>query len=1109
MAIRDRIVKALRLPAGSTTQTAEQIAATQLQSGLAGTPLERDPQDAIVPFAPNQALWPAFLNQPRPDGRADPRRYQYPVAWNIQITEQRVVPFQLLRDIAEQADIVRKCVETNKSIIAGLKWDITLSDDAVRRVMDEQQVGQVKAAKIARDTLMPDITAAKDFWRMPDRINGMTWQEWIMLLIEEVMVIDALSIYPNRTVDNKNLHSLVILDGATIKPLINEYGNRPHPPFPAYQQIIYGYPRGEFTASADADGEFTADDLVYAPRWRRANTPYGYSPVEKSLPVVDLYLKRQQWLRTEYTDGVTPDVFLKADDQFGNNAQLLRQFEAIFNDDLSGNMEQRRRARLIPNGFEPHFPPSVDSKFSSEYDEYLIKQICGHFGVLPSQIGVVPREGLGGKGHQDGEANSAETIGIRPVVEWIGELCSQLSYRFLGMPKDLKFVLTDGTEDDEFAQATRRQLEFFSGQKPLNEIRSEMGATLYSFPEADQPMVMAGSMLTPVAAAFEAVAATPDLVDDPDTEEVEAEAETKALELTQFIKWSKGSRNRAFVFKSVAPDLADQLNALASADADAARHLAATLRKQGGNPKVRKGREPFPPNHPARIASDKLVEIYTDKFASLGVVNTETIADEFLSLPDGADAHQWVNRNVELWGERGVALLKDLYWEAGWMGHVAAKRQVKTARERMKSPMAIGDVDWDNWTPGNPDAAQKLFDAAPGFRGLLADAGKEIKGIEDNYKDRIANSLAIAALEGRSPLDAARDIEALIGSRERAEMIAHTEMAIANAQATVDTYTEMGVSHVDWETSGDADVCEDCQANEAGSPYLLDEAPEAPAHPNCGCQLSPSAFDSLEENQLTPDEQAFADEFLPLDSLDGFAAGEAHANVNDQPQLVSEAEVESPSLTLPDIDIPLTPEQAAEFNAVKMHRFTESRLTKQYKSEGFTYEKLGAPAEAVREYQGSSLNINDYLRGTRDERLAPLTVTEIMNTQRTVEAIDAALKAAPPTTETFVVKRGVDGKYAEQLSQLKVGDQFSDSAFVSTSADTKWTWGDNITLDIVVPEGNQIISMNSLFGEYSRHPIEKEVLLPRNTRFEVVGIVMKSYGGDSWMTGLKVVVRND
>lgn len=913
MAIRDRIVKALRLPAGSTTQTADQIAAAQLQAGIAGEPLERNPQDGIVPFAPNTALFPAFINQPRTDGRADPRRYQYPVAWNIQITEQRVVPFQLLRDIAEQADIVRKCVETNKAIIAGLKWDIVLSDDAVRRVMDEQGVGQVKAAKIARDSLMPEITAAKDFWRQPDRINGMTWQEWVMLLMEEVLVIDALSIYPNKTVDNKNLHSLVILDGATIKPLINEYGNRPHPPFPAYQQIIFGYPRGEFTASADADGEFTADDLIYAPRWRRANTPYGFSPVEKSLPVVDLYLKRQQWLRTEYTDGVTPDVFLKADDQFGNNASLLRQFEAIFNDDLSGNMEQRRRARLIPNGFEPHFPPSVDSKFSSEYDEYLIKQICGHFGVLPSQIGVVPREGLGGKGHQDGEANSAETIGMRPVVEWIGELCSQLSYRFLGMPKDLKFVLNDGTEDDEMAQATRRQLEFFSGQKPLNEIRSEMGATLYSFPEADQPMVMAGSMLTPVAAAFEAVAATPDLVDDPTTEEVEAEAEpgsepvakpepeteAKALELTQFIKWSKGSRRRDFVFKALDNDTADQLNALAAADADAARHFAATLRKSGGIPKAPKGREPFPQNHPARIASDKLVEIYTERFASLGRVNTKEIADAFLNLPPGADARQWVRHHVDLFGDRGVALLKDLYWEAGWMGHVAAKRQVQTARNRQKSPMAIGDVDWENWKPGNPDAAERLFDAAPGFKGLLANAGAEIKGIEDNYLDRIANALAVGALDGRSPLDVAADIEGLVGSRQRAEMIAHTEMAIANAQATVDTYTEMGVSHVDWETSGDADVCEDCEAAAAGSPYLLDEAPEAPAHPNCGCQLSPSAFDTLEEYQLTPEQEADAEAWMPLDSLDGFTIPETHANVQDQPEMFSEAEHAQPLPPMP------------------------------------------------------------------------------------------------------------------------------------------------------------------------------------------------------------------
>ena len=39
-----------------------------------------------------------------------------------------------------------------------------------------------------------------------------------------------------------DLYGLQILDGSTIKPLIDDRGMRPMTPYPAYQQILYGFP---------------------------------------------------------------------------------------------------------------------------------------------------------------------------------------------------------------------------------------------------------------------------------------------------------------------------------------------------------------------------------------------------------------------------------------------------------------------------------------------------------------------------------------------------------------------------------------------------------------------------------------------------------------------------------------------------------------------------------------------------------------------------------------------------------------------------------------------------------------------------------------------------
>jgi len=993
MGIRGTIAKALNLPAGTTTHTETQVVGQSPQSGTTATPLPRDPQDAFAPFPATTPLIPALINTPRQDGRADPRRYQFPVGWNIQIGEQRAVPFQFLRDVADSADIVRKCVEVVKAAVNSMEWDITLTDEAVRRVMEEQNLGQTVAAKIAREALQPEMTRAHDFWVSPDRMNGMSFQEWMSMLLEEVLVIDALAIYPNRTQDNKSLHSLEILDGSTIKPLLNERGSRPLAPYPAFQQILWGFPRGEFTASPDAQGEFSQDDLVYAPRNRRTNTPYGLSPVERCLPLVDLYMKRLQWLRTEFTDGVAPDVMLKTDATYGNNPQLLAGYEQVFNDSLSGNMEQRRRMRILPQGMEPIFPPGADSKYSSQFDEYLIKNICTHFGVLPTQLGLTASGILGETGHQQGEANTAETIGLRPIIMWLEDLLNQLSYRFLGMPKDLKFKFSDGTEADEMAQATRRQLEFFSGLKPLNELRSEMGLPLFSFPEADQPLVVAGSTLTPVASAFETVAMNPEDVDadtrgeqqeerdaknpppppiagDEETleesepeEEVDVETEAKSVELTQFIKWSKGDRKRVFNFKSVDAEVGEQLNHLVKHDSDAARDLAAHLRKSGGIPKAPRGREPFPQNHPARIASDKLVDIYTAKFASVGSVDADRIAHQFLDNPSAAPRDWLKKHDVHVYGQPAVKLLEDLFYESAWMGTVSARVLIRDLKKKKdKSPVALSSPDWDNWKPGNADAARALVSdgMGSGMRSMLDRAGLEIKGIDETTLDRIGNILSRGVDAGSPPDKVAREIRDLVGDNRRAEMIAHTEMARATNASNVDEYRNSGVTMVEWQTSGDDGVCEDCMDAEAGNPYEIGSEPEAPAHPNCGCQIVPAEFDDIV--QLTDDERAEAEAMFSEEQPEI----EEHPDSGTEPEMIGEADVVAAGEVVEDASGWKAGNwQPTDIEALKEAELEKLRSGKFYQNAGeatrkFYEEKIEKDFKKLKgEYKNGDLTVQD------------------------------------------------------------------------------------------------------------------------------------------------------
>ncbi len=45
----------------------------------------------------------------------------------------------------------------------------------------------------------------------------------------------------------------------------------------------------------------------------------------------------------------------------------------------------------------------------------------------------------------------------------------------------------------------------------------------------------------------------------------------------------------------------------------------------------------------------------------------------------------------------------------------------------------------------------------------------------------------------------------------------------------------------DWSTQND-DACEECKENEDEGPYLADDVPEFPAHPNCRCQVEINTF---------------------------------------------------------------------------------------------------------------------------------------------------------------------------------------------------------------------------------------------------------------------------
>lgn len=467
--------------------------------GFQANPLPRMGDAFGSQLGPAAPFLPAPLDPVDPEtGRALPRLYEYPVAWNLNLTNQNV-PWGVLRALADQCDVVHRCIEIVISTITKMDWSFTVDPTVVTEIMNERNVSHAKAMNIAREQYGNELDRLRKFWENPYPDLGRGWVEWITEFLWQHLTFDGTPVYARYTLGGDVL-GFEIIDSPTIKVLLDNRGAVPTPPNPAYQQILWGFPRGEYQATAEADGEFynapgksgefLKDQLSYFVRNRRTWSPYGFSSVEEVVPAATWYLNRQTWLLSEYTTGTMPMTFMVTDSD-EMDVRKLAEFERVFNDKLMGSNSERHRVKVLPKGFHPQAMPTIDERYKSDYDEFIIKRIGSAFGVSPSQLGVVPRSGLGGAGEHQGEMDQAQTITQKPLVNFLTDMVNNLCRRYLGADKNVTFVLHDQalTQNEEM-QAKTFQVAINSGQRTLNDVRGELGLPLYEMPEADEPFIV-------------------------------------------------------------------------------------------------------------------------------------------------------------------------------------------------------------------------------------------------------------------------------------------------------------------------------------------------------------------------------------------------------------------------------------------------------------------------------------------------------------------------------------------------------------------------------------------------------------------------------------------
>jgi hypothetical protein len=282
----------------------------------------------------------------------------------------------------------------------------------------------------------------------------------------------------------------------TVKPLLSNLGRRPAPPDPAFQQIMYGFPRGEFTAPVGADGTveggLSADELIYSVRNLRPHSPYGFGPVENALVRINLWLKRTEFMTRQFDSSALPLAFLELPEASTVRPEELRRWREAINSQLSGDLAERQRIQLgLPGGKLAKFADSSEL-YKPEYDTYIVKLVCASFGITPAEIGFIETGGLGGSSYHEGQENIQYRKLLLPWCRWLEGIFNRINRRYLGLDPAVQFRFLGLEEEDEAAADLVLDGRVKSGRLTLNEARDKMGLPPFGIVEADEPFVVYG-----------------------------------------------------------------------------------------------------------------------------------------------------------------------------------------------------------------------------------------------------------------------------------------------------------------------------------------------------------------------------------------------------------------------------------------------------------------------------------------------------------------------------------------------------------------------------------------------------------------------------------------
>jgi 8-oxo-dGTP pyrophosphatase MutT (NUDIX family) len=467
-------------------------------------------------FGPMQPITAMPINTPREDTqRPDPRRFQAEVGYNLPSgvpgnEGYKLTSFATLRSLADTYSVARSCVDKRKHEILGLDWDIVPTDEAEQALMGDES---------ARADWEKRRAVVKEFFAHPDsdRAKYPTFGSWLSALLEDRFVIDAVAVHlvPPRKKNagpfGSDLASLDLLDGSTIKPLLDINASTPRLSAVSYQQYLWGVPRVDMLTVLTEDeqdelgepiADFRSDQLVYMRETPRDMSPYGFSCIEKALLPISIGLARQQYQQAYFSDGSIPGMFLTPGPDI-STPQQIRQLQDALN--AAVDLGMKHRILVLPPGSKAD--PMKPVPLADQFDEWIISQVAMPFGLTPIDLGVTPRVSAVQTPSESRELSQinqdkGSQTRIEPVCADLKSVVFDHVIQQVFKQKDMQWSwgLTDRGKNRQLLIDQGVELVKVGG-KTLDELRIDLGDTPYGLPESSVPLIYTATGAMPLQAA--------------------------------------------------------------------------------------------------------------------------------------------------------------------------------------------------------------------------------------------------------------------------------------------------------------------------------------------------------------------------------------------------------------------------------------------------------------------------------------------------------------------------------------------------------------------------------------------------------------------------------